>query len=341
MKSAKVYGVADRAWQCVVGCDPHMACAPRCWARKTTERIVECQSPVNPDRAAFFQIALTPDKKRWSGEVLLDETHLADPLRWRTSAVIATGFHGDWGRLGKQDQDSIFAVMGLAPYHLFLPLTKCPDQVVKYLHGSPFSYIRSLMDQPDWISLPTGRSFPRWPQSWPMVNVNIGCSVMNQAESDKYRDAMAQIAALGWSTHVWYEPALGPVNWAGWEFLRGVISGGESGKNSRPSHPQWHRDTRDWCARLGIPYNFKQWGCYRPLGDADMGSDDWDAPMVMEAKEKNTVRVALSGRVDDGNSEPTADQIGAWMMERVPKARAGRLLDGVTHDGVPAFGAPR
>jgi protein gp37 len=80
--SEKIYGVADKAWQCVVGCDPHMPCAPRCWARKTVARIVECQKPQNPDRAEFFQIALTPDGKEWSGKTYLDEAHLLDPLKW-------------------------------------------------------------------------------------------------------------------------------------------------------------------------------------------------------------------------------------------------------------------
>jgi hypothetical protein len=72
-----------------------------------------------------------------------------------------------------------------------------------------------------------------------------------------------------------------------------------------------------------------------------MDSDDWDMPMVMEAKENNTFRVTLAGRVDDGNSEPTPEQVGAWMMERVPKKLAGRLLDGRTWDELPAFGEVR
>lgn len=316
--SAKVYGIADKAWQVVVGCDPKMPCAPRCWARRTVARVVECQG----DKAReVFQIALTPDKQKWSGVVSLDENHLRDPLGWRKPALIATGFHGDCGRLDKQALDRILAVMGLSPQHRFLPLTKCADRVAEYLQGAAFSYIRALMDQPDWISLPAGRSFPRWPQSWPMVNVNIGCSVMNQSEADRMREPMAQIAALGWSTHVWYEPAIGPVNWNGWEFLRGMISGGESGANSRPSHPQWHRDTRDWCVSNGIPYNLKQWGDWTPICNDSVpygefhGAGNWvDSCLCAE---------------------------GSQAMYRVGKKAAGRMLYGRTWDGIPEFGEVR
>lgn len=275
MKGEKIYGVADKAWQVVVGCDPHMPCAPRCWARRTVERIVRCQGDGGRE---LFQIALTPDGKRWSGEVRLDEVHLEDPLEWRKPALIATGFHGDWGRLSHADQLVILRVMDLARHHTFIALTKQPQSLVLLYE--------------DCVIQP---------------HVSIGCSVMNQSEADAMREPMARIAALGWSTHVWYEPALGPVNWKGWEFLRGVIAGGESGADSRPSQLRWYQETRDWCVARGVPFNFKQWG-------------DWLPPMCDGAE--------IDGRITLNCSNGP---------ERVGKARAGRLLDGRTWDELPAF----
>jgi protein gp37 len=38
------------------------------------------------------------------------------------------------------------------------------------------------------------------------------------------------------------------------------VSGGESGGGARPSHPAWHRATRDFCLEHSIPYHFKQHG---------------------------------------------------------------------------------
>src|ERR1017187_4567296 len=134
MSKEKIYGIADKAWQVVVGCDPHMSCAPRCWARKTVARIVACQTPKFPERAKFFQVALTPDGKRWSGETYLDVAHLADPLKWNKPALIATGFHGDWGRLSDDDKLAMFRIIGECPYHTFMPLSKQPDSVFGFVY---------------------------------------------------------------------------------------------------------------------------------------------------------------------------------------------------------------
>ena len=96
---------------------------------------------------------------------------------------------------------------------------------------------------------------------WLLRNVRLGVSVENQEWADKRRDAFAKLPG---SKFVSYEPALGPVDWSGWEFVDQIISGGESGKDDdiRPSHPDWHRATRDWCARNGKAFFFKQWGKY-------------------------------------------------------------------------------
>lgn len=353
MKGEKIYGVADRAWQCVIGCSPNMACAPRCWARRTVARVVECQESVTPDRAAFFQIALTPDRKHWSGEVRLDEAHLADPLKWRKPALIATGFHGDIGRLTEKSLDRIFQMPFRADQHRYLMLTKCPQQIATYLDdGIGFCRRVCGTDCDCWATTPGEERTCHLECECdchddfePFPNVTIGCSVMNQAEADKYRDAMAQIAALGWNTHVWYEPAIGAVNWAGWEFLRGMISGGESGANSRPSHPQWHRDTRDWCAAHGVPYHFKQWGDWLAFDQRNLrDAAHWVRGETAAAFDAQVKTLQVNGISFAGESEGWAVANKALMLMpcvRVGKRRAARLLDGVTHDGVPAFGGPR
>lgn len=92
-------------------------------------------------------------------------------------------------------------------------------------------------------------------------NVRLGVSVENQEWADKRRDSFANLPG---SKFVSYEPALGPVDWTGWEFVDQIISGGESGNDARPSHPDWHRRTRDWCKANGKAYFFKQWGEWMP-----------------------------------------------------------------------------
>lgn len=97
-----------------------------------------------------------------------------------------------------------------------------------------------------------------------------------------------------------------------------VIAGGESGRNARPSHPDWFRSLRDQCQSAGVPFHFKQWGEYGP----DRGSG---AERVEEAGVLG-VPPALNSRPED---------VSARRMFRVGKKAAGRLLDGRTWDEVP------
>ena len=85
-----------------------------------------------------------------------------------------------------------------------------------------------------------------------------------------------------------------------------MIVGGESGVKARPMYPQWARDIRDQCLLPGVPLHFKQWGEWHP-------TQSLSAHPVPEAQLLKDV----------------------WMY-RVGKKRAGRSLDGRTHDGMPA-----
>ncbi|SFV31233.1 protein gp37 [Devosia crocina] len=82
-----------------------------------------------------------------------------------------------------------------------------------------------------------------------------------------------------------------------------VIAGGESGAKARPAHPDWFRALRDQCQRADVPFLFKQWGEWHP-----------DAVLTREAR-------------PGGECPPPSMRIG--------KKRAGRLLDGVEHNGFP------
>lgn len=83
-----------------------------------------------------------------------------------------------------------------------------------------------------------------------------------------------------------------------------VICGGESGANARPMHPDWARALRDQCAAADVPFLWKQWGEWAP-------SD---------------------GQESKGDFHFFRD---GTCMERVGKKSAGRLLDGVEHNGSP------
>jgi len=84
--------------------------------------------------------------------------------------------------------------------------------------------------------------------------------------------------------------------------IAAVILGGETGPGARPLHPDWVRSIKDQCAVAGVPFFFKQWG---------------------EAiHTSNPLLDAIYPHRDGGDA-----------VYRVRKA--GRLLDGRTHDDLP------
>jgi protein gp37 len=81
-------------------------------------------------------------------------------------------------------------------------------------------------------------------------------------------------------------------------------------------HPDWARAIRDQCAAAGVAFFFKQWGGWAPA-----------------------IGLAVTHRFrQNGEFLPDPDEgiipRGAG-MQRVGKARAGRLLDGKTYDEMP------
>lgn len=114
------------------------------------------------------------------------------------------------------------------------------------------------------------------------------------------------------------------------EVLDWIIVGGESGPGARPMHPDWARSLRDQCASAGVPFLFKQWGEWEASLDRERDDPDWRADYTNDY-------------VDDGRSKwlNLAGGCGFHgerfhVMRRVGKKAAGRLLDGVQHDGLPA-----
>lgn len=151
-----------------------------------------------------------------------------------------------------------------------------------------------------------------------------------------------------------------------------VIVGGESGKGARPVHPDWARSLRDQCAAAGVPFFFKQWGEWAPTSGVDAYCNgpnrnerahpradgiSWlkDGRVCMrdftveqhkhrmergEATSTRAVEVdhtALDDfrRMVEDLSRAEDNPLGYCWMYRIGKKRAGRLLDGVTHDEVP------
>jgi protein gp37 len=267
MSKTKIqYG--DRTWNVLTGCTIKSEGCVNCWARKMAKRLRAMGRPE-------YQNAVN-DAGNWTGKITLVPERLNEPLTWRKPQHVLVEYMGD---LFHENVDAnyvykVFDVMKKTPQHTYQTLTKRPSNM-EFL----------LLNQE------------------PLPNVILGVSVENQMRADQRFGFMRILAERGWRTWASYEPALGKIDWSGWEFLNQLICGGESGVNARPMHPDWARCARDFCQTNGIPFFFKQWGEYAPLDHLAWVTD------------KTTF------------SHKPVDLDGVIMC-RVGKARAGHVLDG-------------
>lgn len=105
-----------------------------------------------------------------------------------------------------------------------------------------------------------------------------------------------------------------------------VIVGGESGPGARPMHPDWPRALRDQCVAAGTAFFFKQWGGWQPRRQAEPGD-------LLNAY--RSVIMMPDGRITSGLMPYGPD---AWVMDKIGKKAAGRLLDGKVWDQMPGGG---
>jgi len=168
-------------------------------------------------------------------------------------------------------------------------------------------------------------------QDWP-ANVWLGSTIVNQIEAD--RDIPKLLATRGPRVRfLSMEPLLGPVRLRHFLYdgfhqprLDWVIAGGESGPGARPLHPDWARGPRDECARANVPFVFKQWGEHALSFDRDRDDPDWRNCDRLSRKHGRWLNL-------EGGTGFHGERV--HYAERVGKKLAGRVLDGVTHDGSP------
>jgi len=312
----------DATWNPITGCSVVSAGCKNCYAMK----LAGTRLQHDPSR-----IGLTQDSAAgpvWNGQVRFNEHWLEQPLHWRRPRQVFVCAHGDLFHEAVPDEwiDRVFDVMRYAPHHTFQVLTKRPARM--------HAYLTRFMRSPSWDGYitrdgvasgdrPEG-SVLFTPAGWPLPNVWLGVSVENQVAADERIPWLLQTpAAIRWISA---EPLLGRVDLFGVSYGGGlyvnvlsvqdtpevivqpridwVVVGGESGAGARPMHPEWARSLRNQCAAAGVPFFFKQWGEFAP-----------------------TVKVV------NEQTHKTEDYDLGGAMTRVGKKAAGRLLDGVEHNG--------
>jgi protein gp37 len=280
----------EQTWNPVVGCSLASPGCTNCYAMRMAARLEAMSdgkhAPIGGKRGLGLSqyTGLTKSikgKAVWTGKVaIVDDSALTAPLRRKKPTTYFVNSMGDLFHEDVPDEwiDKVSAVMALCPQHTFQILTKRAARMLRYFEG-PFpdgNGVMARIADATFQFIPQGALPPgfhgiecaigpngvpefgwrRFLNIGPLTNVWLGVSCENQANADERREHLRAIAEMGWTTMVSYEPALGPVDWTGWEWASWIISGGESGPGARPSHPDWHRATRDFCQANSIPYFF-------------------------------------------------------------------------------------
>jgi protein gp37 len=346
----------DATWNPVTGCDRVSPGCDHCYAMTLAPRLkamgsAHYQTDGDPRTSGpGFGLAMHPDA-------------LDKPIRWRRPRRIFVNsmsdlFHKD---VTQEFIAQVFAVMALAAHHQFQVLTKRPGRMRSLLRSEDFheqvveevtTMIAAGTKGPVEFMRTDAEHGNLWgPSTWPLANVWLGTSVEDQKWADVrvplLLDTPAAVRFLS------MEPLLGPVdlaraldrwepNGAEWDaapagrfyarqMLHWIIVGGESGDGARPMHPQWARDLRDQAEKAQIAFLFKQWGAWASAEDSGVRN----VRMSKNRFQYESVRFAPDGTAYRADQPDLYSHPGMTSMLRVGKHKAGRSLDGVTHDGYP------
>jgi protein gp37 len=251
--------------------------------------------------------------------------NLDQPLRWRRPRRIFVNSMTDLFHESVPDEmiDRVFAVMALAPHHVFQVLTKRPERMAKYCTDTS----QARRDGRGTAVIEIGGVTDGLP--WPLPNVWVGTSVENQRAADERiphllrtpaavrflscepllgpvelarvhcGDVADQAAYVDALTGLVWSDAIGGASFDCWGRVHWVIVGGESGgRHARPIHPVWVRSLRDQCQKAGVAFFFKQWGSWvlGPEGFEYRGAAPKSGGRLLDGREWNEYPEVHHGR---------------------------------------------
>jgi protein gp37 len=330
----------------IAGCDLESPGCIHCYAIKDAWRMAHNPNPKISAKYAGLVRKTDKGELVWTGKINFHEPSLLQPLTWRKPGRVFLTPEGDLfhPEVAVEAIDRILAVSALAQWHDWLILSKRTARMALYFLDpeTPKRIARAA------IALVIGQrltgnhrlALDRVSHAgitpWPLPNFWLITSVERQREADLRREPMRRLAQAGWLTGVSFEPALERVIWTGWEFLRWLVSGGESGAKARISPIEAFRTAREFCSLATIAYNHKQNGAWietEQLRGATFASrrrvSDDEFAASLHAEDGS---VLYGGRrfLVRRSSEDRA------FYARMGKKLTGRLLDGGLYDAYPA-----
>lgn len=279
----------DQTWNPTRGCSRVSAGCTHCYAEGVAGRFSGEGQPYNG-------LAVLDDRgARWTGKVVLVEKHLEDPLRWRRPRRIFVNSMSDLFHeaLDVETIARVFAVMALAPRHVFQVLTKRAERMRELVSDGTFraevwaardamldagvrcegKFTHHVEREPHDGNRIVISDYEPGP-AFPLRNVWLGVSVEHQDAAEKRIPHLAATPAA--VRFLSCEPLIGPVDLKPWleppfapNALDWIIVGGESGPGARYMAPEWARAIVKQCREAGVAPFVKQLG-------VELGGKDHD-----------------------------------------------------------------
>lgn len=307
----------DKTWNPIVGCSQTSPGCAHCYAERMACRLA------GMGKEQYIEV-IDPDAAAWDGNTVFVESQLEKPLHWRKPQVIFVCSMGDlfhesvpWEWI-----DRVFAVMALCPQHVFILLTKRAERMEEYVCDT--SIVRNDSRGEELYKINPNALTDGI--QWPLPNVIGMVTVENQDQTSRIRHLLeTPLACRGISI----EPMLGDIDICKYVNLRmkcvnsvmvkksgcgyvgptyefdGIKSGSYSCPRCKKNHSFFVTDSLDWVI---------------------CGGESGPGARPMHPDWARKVR-------DDCDAAGVPFFFKQW--GGVNKKTAGRLLDGVEHNGLP------
>ena len=341
----------DKTWGPVVGCTRKSPGCERCYAEELAARNVLMSAALG--RRSVYLPVVDAQRRRWNRAIELLPDRLLQPLSFKPGTQVFVCSMSDLFHEGVPFEyiRQVWGVMASTPAVTYQVLTKRPERMVEFLawlerEGLPVG----------WGTFTISPAARRAVDDGPLRNAWLGTSVEDQQRADErvplLLEAPAAIRFLS------CEPLLGPLDLGRWignyncHPCRARFWGDEANDTGRdlvtvdfeqdPEHPDDHDRTRDVCPRCGHP---------------DLGTGDVGPASSSEYTDEPTLDWLIAGGESGAHARPMAP---AWVRSLrdqcrlarlldqgrevafffkqwggVRKGKAGRVLDGRTHDAMP------
>jgi protein gp37 len=210
----------DETWNPTIGCTKVSAGCKNCYAERLWPKVEGSRvKREDGEPRPFTNVRCHPER-------------LDAPLHWRKPRRVFVNSMSDLFHEDVPDEfiDKIFAVMALAPQHIFQALTKRPERMLRYCQtddSSNHEYDPDLGGEATRDAFIEGQAQAIYEKRHgedpsmclavhqPLKNVWLGVSVEDQATADERIPLLLQTPAA--VRFVSYEPALSPVDF--WTYL--------------------------------------------------------------------------------------------------------------------------